>query len=321
MQLKGLVVRRTLSTVAAALFLCWAAWYVWGHKTEFIPILSVSLLDVAVLYAAFLTVLFCNALFLKESVALYGARLQNPESWGLSLASSFANYFLPFRGGAGLRAYYLTKVHDLRITEFAATLGAMYVLHISVNGLLGLLGLVAFARQGHPADPLVYAFFLVPTVSCLAFMALSTKPFLSRDSWPLRLASRLASSWTRLRENRLVSQRLWIITLLLAVATIWQCDRAFSAIGRPLPLSGILVYASAKNLAFLASITPGSLGVVEGVSIYLGRTLGYSLADALLVQGLIRAVSLSVLLLAGPVAIHLLRIQSSRSVKSSPAAP
>jgi len=49
------------------------------------------------------------------------------------------------------------------------------------------------------------------------------------------------------------------------------------------------------------------MGVVELISIYLGNVLGYSTADALSVQALIRAVAIASLLLAGPSALFYLR--------------
>jgi hypothetical protein len=49
------------------------------------------------------------------------------------------------------------------------------------------------------------------------------------------------------------------------------------------------------------------MGVVELISIYLGTVLGYSTADALSVQALIRAVAIVSLLLLGPPALLYLR--------------
>ena len=68
-----------------------------------------------------------------------------------------------------------------------------------------------------------------------------------------------------------------------------------------------MIYAASKNLASLVGLTPGSLGIVELISIYLGSVLGYGTADALAVQGLIRAVAIAVLLLVGPFALIYLR--------------
>jgi uncharacterized membrane protein YbhN (UPF0104 family) len=95
--------------------------------------------------------------------------------------------------------------------------------------------------------------------------------------------------------------------LAMTLATVWQCHAAFGALSIALPWEGVVVYAAAKNLATLIGLTPGAMGVVELISIYLGNVLGYSTADALSVQALIRAVAIASLLLAGPFALLYLR--------------
>lgn len=295
------------SLLILAAFAAWTVWYVAGHWGEFAAIRQVSLTDLASLYGALVVLLAINGLFLKEATAVFAVDLRPAEWASLSAFSSFANYFLPFRGGAGLRALYLATVHRLHLADFMTMLSAMFLMQAVINACLVLAGMILLSARGGPFDPALGVFFaaVAATALLLAAVPAAALPATARFPWPQ--FRRVAAGWRRLHQDRPAVRRLWLLSLAFAAATLWQCGQAFSAIGAPLPMDGLLVYAGAKNVAFLAALTPGSLGVVEAMSVYLGRSLDYSPAQALLVQGLIRAVSLSALLVAGPLAFQVLR--------------
>lgn len=301
------VPRRILSVTILVAFAAWAAWYVHDHRGDFAGIRRVSWLDLVSLYGASLVLLGFNGLLLRDATRIFGVRLRAPEWASLSAFSSFANYFLPFRGGAGLRAVYLAKVHRLHLADFLTTLSALVLMHAVANGALALVGMIALWMGGGTFDPLLGLFFASVVGGGLALIAVPPRQVRGGTGFPLAQIARLIAGWQRLRRHPRSLWRLWLFTGGFSLASLWQCAQAFSAIGAPLSPAGNLVYAGAKNLAFLAGLTPGSLGIVEAVSVYLGGSLSYSPAQALLVQGLIRAVSLSVLLVTGLPALHLLR--------------
>ena len=224
-----------------------------------------------------------NGLFIAVVSKAFRIRLASLEWLSLSLASSFANYFLPFRGGTGIRALYMNNVHGFPITRFVSTLGIMYLMHIVVNGLLAVAvaGLVA-----------------------MLFRFEVRREF---HTFPMAQIAKLINAWQAVRADRGLVTKLWILMVAMTLATVWQCRTAFDALSIALPWDGVVVYAASKNLATLIGLTPGSMGVVELISIYLGTVLGYSTADALSVQALIRAVAIASLLLLGPIALIYLR--------------
>lgn len=299
--------RRILSLAILAAFAAWVAWYVHDHRGDFADIRHVSWLDLASLSGAFLVLLGLNGLLIREVTGVFGVRLRTPEWASLSAFSSFANYFLPFRGGTGLRAAYLAKVHHFHLTDFFTTLSVLVLMHAVANGALALAGMIASWMGGAAFDPVLGLFFAAVTGGGLALMAAPPHKVPGGSRFPLAQIGRMMAGWDRLRRHPRALRRLWLLTGGFALTSVWQCAQAFSAIGSPLSPAGNLVYAGAKNLSFLVGLTPGSLGIVEAISVYLGSSLFYSPAQALLVQGLIRAVSLSLLLVTGPAALYLLR--------------
>jgi uncharacterized membrane protein YbhN (UPF0104 family) len=309
--------RKLLSLALLSVFLAWAAWYVHAHSGDFAPLAGVRWTDIAALTLAFVAILVCNGLFLMIVTSAFAIRLKDIEWLSLSFASSFANYFLPLRGGAGLRAIYMSKLHGFRITDFVSTLSIMYLMHTVVNGVMALIGMGLIALTGGPVSPTLLGFFAALSLLGLVAMAFDVRIDAARSRFPWPQLERLFAAWRTVRRNRRLVLKLWVLMLALTLATVWQCRAAFEAVSVPLSGGGILVYAASKNLATLVSLTPGSLGVVEVISIYLGRVLGYSTSDALLVQGLIRCVAIVVLLLFGPLAMLFLQRHIRRATREA----
>jgi len=301
------MIRKVVSSVVLIVFLVWTAYYVSQNTEDFAPIRQVRLSDMLMLTAAFLAIMVCNGLFISTVSRAFQIQLTSLEWLSLSFSSSLANYFLPFRGGAGLRAIYMSKLHGFPITEFLSTLSVMYIMHVVVNGAMALIGMGLIAADGGKANNTLLAFFLLLTLAGILAMTINLKSKADHEWAPLALLHRLFAAWQKVRTNGALVVRMWVLMLVLTMATVWQCRTAFDAVSIPLSTGGILVYAASKNLATLVSLTPGSLGIVELISIYLGGVLNYSTADALSVQALIRSVAIAVLLIFGPFAFLFLQ--------------
>jgi len=301
------MLRRALSVVILAAFLGWVMWYVSSNAAAFRPVLRVSWQDSLNLTLAFLAIMAGNGLFIGVVSRAFGIRLLRLEWLSLSFASSFANYFLPFRGGTGVRALYMYRLHGFPIAEFVSTLSIMYLMYCVVNGLLAVAGMIVVAVDGGPLDIALIAFFALVALAGMVVMLLDVDLRSDFERFPLAQLARLAWAWRTVRSNRALVVKCWLLMIAMTVATVWQCRTAFGAVSVDLPWAGVCVYAAARNLATLIGLTPGALGIVEVVSIYLGKVLGYTTAEALSVQALIRAVAIVSLLLLGPVALVYLR--------------
>jgi uncharacterized membrane protein YbhN (UPF0104 family) len=152
-------------------------------------------------------------------------------------------------------------------------------------------------------------FFLAITIAGLAIQVGSCCLLSNSQPAVLRRLYRLGASWQQLRAVRGITVRLWGLTVALTAVAICQAKLAFSAVSLDISWSGLIVYAASKNLAVLVGVTPGGFGIVEGISIYLGQVFNYSTSTALIVQGLIRTVSYTALLLIGPLSVWGLKRQ------------
>lgn len=299
--------KRAFGLALTGLFIGWLGWYVSNNYEAFERLADVSLLNFIGLFGAFMLVQVCNAFYLREILSAFSVQASMPESMSLTLFSSFANLFMPMRGGAGLRALYLNRVHRISVADFVASLSAMYVMYLVLNGGLAAFGMmVVWHQTGHWHAALFFA-FLSSAIVGLGLALWRPPGEVRQKTFPWKQLGQVAAGWAALRSSSVAHRNLWLASLGVTVATIWQTDQAFSSFREPLALGSILVYAGAKNIAFLAALTPGSIGFVEGMAMYLGSSLGFTASEALMAQGLVRGVSLVSLGILGPLAMYFLR--------------
>jgi uncharacterized membrane protein YbhN (UPF0104 family) len=315
--------RAILTLVPLTALLLWVGWYVWEHQEAFVAITHLSVLSIVPLYALYALALVCNGLLFKVVLDAFGGCSHASEWLALSVATSFTNYCLPVRGGTALRAFYMSRMYHFPLTDFITTLSAMYLIHMVTNGLLALGGLQLAHLTGMTIRWQLVLFFLLVSLGGLFVLGFDYRRTTVPPCFPLKQLHPILVGWRQVRTMKRLLVQLWIITLLLTLVTIWQCKLAFAAFSLQLSWGGVLLYTASKNLALLVSLTPGAFGIMEGISIYLGGVLGYTTAEALMVQGLIRAVSISTLLLTGPVSLMLLktRVTTHRQERYPAATP
>ncbi len=288
-------------------FVCWVVWYVWNHQAEFKVISQISLTYLVWLYIVHAIFLVGNGLLLKVALKAFDIRMDQVTCLALSAASTFVNQFLPGRGGLGLRALYLSKMYQVRLLDFVAIIGATYLIHIVTNGLVAIGGIGMGWGQGEALPHSLFVFFVVVTIAGIVVQVFNYNPPNTPRSALMRGLLRISSGWQQIRLKKGVIIQLWMLTVVQTVTTICQTKLAFEAVSIEISWSGLFVYTASNNLAVLVGITPGGFGIVESIGIYLGRIFHYSTGSALIVQGLIRAVVYSSLLLTGSLSLLLIK--------------
>jgi uncharacterized membrane protein YbhN (UPF0104 family) len=296
-----------MSAIFVAGFLIWAVRYVAGHWDEFSVIREVRAWHIAGLIACMLLMLSSNLLFIRTALVGTRVTLSVAEAGALVASSSFANYLLPVRGGAGMRAAYLWKRHGLAITTFLATIGVYSVMQVAVSSVMGLAGMLLILLDSGRWNTLAAAFFGGAAVlGWLAIPLLGRLPLLPESRYLAHLQG-IVQYWIKLRDNRAARMKLWGLSCLLGLTVVAQSYLAFLAVSVPLSAPELMVFSGAKNLGALAGLTPGGLGVQEAIAIYLGQTLSYTGPQVLAVQALIRGSTLIVLTALAPAAFIYLR--------------
>jgi len=299
--------RKALSLAALFFFVVWIILYIRGHGSEFGDILNLSLMLVAALCFVLLIDSIVLGLFTKVLMQYLNIRLKFNEWYGLSLVSNLWNYIIPFQGGAGARAIYLKKVHNFAIPHFLGTMLALYFISFFVNAVIGLFCILYIHLQYHYTNMIVFYFFAVVFVTTSLLMLFSPK-VPEFKNWLLKKISEVINAWYGIRRHRALVLRLVLIILLHAVFELLTVYYGFKAYGVSLSFFKCLLLSTLLAFSVLIKITPGSLGITEGIIVFGAQIFGIPPAQSLLAAGLIRVVNLVLIFTLGPIYNYILSL-------------
>lgn len=287
------------------IFALWTIYYVKQHLQDFSIIMQVPPSSLFLLYLLFILMVFSNGLTIKFILSGFGITIKAPEFFSLSIVSALANYLTLFRGGAGLRALYLKSKYDLAFTDFLSTLSVMFLIHFLVNSILGLLGMFFLYNENMtfniPIALLFAALFVFSSVGILVRIKL---PDFNIST--LRVIAQIIDKWHLVRKDRNLFLMLVANNVVYSILIVLQTKIAFANYEVSMPWGTAMFFSAAKCLALLITITPGSLGIVEWLTVYMGNSLAYSGSEALMAQTLMRVVSITTLLTISPFAARYL---------------
>lgn len=308
MSLNRKALRPLISILTISAFTIWVVWYTAGRWQDFAVFTDVAWSNLLGLYLIFVGILLINGIYTRYVLKAFGVELR-PKVWiFLSIASTAMNYVTFFRGGAGIRALYLKFHYRFSFTDFFSTLSAMYIMNIMFNGVLGLVGIAFLAGNGAGYNIGLTSVFAGLSVFSAAAIFFNIR-LPEYRAFPFRQVARIINGWDLIRTNRTLLVKLLGNTALFTLLMVLQAKLAFFIYGVKLSWGAVFFFTSVKGLAILTAVTPGSLGIVEWLSVYLSRILPYTGSEALMAQALMRAVSLTTLLVTGPIAVHYLGIR------------
>lgn len=307
--------RKVLSLAILLFFIVWIVFYARSHISEFTNIFSLSLVLVAALALVLLVDSIVLGLFTKVLMGYLSIHLKFKEWYGLSIVSNLWNYIIPFQGGAGARALYLKKVHDFAFSQFLATMLALYLISFFVNSLVGLLCILYIHLNFNYANMLLFYFFGIVFLATGALMLFSPK-VPEFENWVLRKVSEVINAWYGMRRHGLLIIKLVLIILLHAVFELLAVYYGFKAYGIDLSFCRCLLLSTLLAFSVLIKITPGCLGITEGIIVFGAQIFGITPAQSLLAAGLIRVVNLGWIFTLGPLYSYVL--SSNLKMKNNP---
>lgn len=299
--------RKTLSLAVLLFFVVWISLYIRGHGSEFGDILNLSLPLVAALCCVLFIDTIVLGLFTKVLMEYLGVHLTFREWYGLSIVSNLWNYIIPFQGGAGARAIYLKKVHNFAVPHFLGTMLALYFISFFVNAVIGLFCMLYIYLQYHYTNMIVLYFFAVVFVTTSLLMLFSPK-VPEFKHWFLNKISEVINAWYGIRRHRALVLRLILVILLHALFELLTVYYGFKAYGVSLSFFKCLLLSTLLAFSVLIKITPGSLGITEGIIVFGAQIFGIPAVQSLLAAGLIRVVNLVLIFTLGPIYSYILSL-------------
>lgn len=305
--------RRLLPALVSLVILAAMAGYV-ATQGEMIDALStVGPLHVAALVTLAFLGLIAQAQQFRAALRVSKISVGALEATGLTAVNTMANYYVPARGGAVVRAAYMVRVHAMSVTAYVmltfVTVGTGLIVAFAAGvasiAWLSLSGADVAASQLAP-----YFFGVVVAVGLVVALAAALAGATAPAKRVFSRSKRLSAALVTLRDAavawrgeptaalRLVA---WtVVVLLMQAARLYV---AFRAVGVSVNVVEMLLIGSLVSMSFVVSLTPGNLGIKEGVTVLAAALVGVPPDTALLASLVDRGAALVVAFTVGALSL------------------
>lgn len=244
--------------------------------------------------SAKLGAVICLGLKFRAQCLLTGVKLDTREWLGLSSIATFHAYLSPAQTGHLFRAIYLRKRHAMSYEAYAAQTIGVNLLEVMLAGVLGgglclLLGGGAFGLL-----PAMIAAIVVPAL--IAMIAPASRR-VGHDWAPPRLRNWLArahDSIARVSRERHTLGQIALLSVWSIVLRWLGLYYAFRLCSFDVNVTESLLIECVRTVTMVVTITPGNLGLTEGVIAGTAGVLGVSVAAALAAAVVSRLLSMAI---------------------------
>ena len=276
-------------------------YYFYNNRADLLVVLQISPKYLLVIFLLYTLAFFINGIFIKIILKSFKKTLPIFESFYISIISSLGNYFLPMRGGAAIRSVYLKKKFDFPYSHFVSTLYGNYIIVFLVSSFIGLLSLILIDIKYSVSSIPLYLFFGGLFV---VMLVLSLVKFpLEKIKEPKRkffgkvvgIVKNILKGWNIIVDDKELLFSLIGLTVVNIFVTNVLFYVQFRALNIDVNLLNTVLYNALSSVSLLVSITPGSLGIREGIFSITSDILGIANEQIMQLALLDRGVSVIVL--------------------------
>lgn len=201
-----------------------------------------------------------NSLRMQTACMLFDTRPTLAESFRVSAANSFYNIITPVKSGVAVKGMYLNAVHGMPWTRYFASLGVTQVL-ASITSVTMALGILLVFDAADVGFVLGVAGGLAAAILVVVTNGGRLQSMLANSRVLAQLPTALASVWTKhgllglfvaahILYLLLITARLFLVfTIFVPTVEFWQ----------------ILLIQAVLTATMFVSITPGNIGIQEGL--------------------------------------------------------
>lgn len=301
--------------------LAYFIYYFYNNKSDLLAVLQIPPKYLTGIFLLSALTIFVNGVFIKVILQSFNKVITILESFYVSVISSLGNYFLPMRGGAAIRSVYLKKKYNFSYAHFVSTLYGNYIIVFLVSSFIGLLSLVLIHIKYSISSLPLYFFFGVLFVVMLLLSLIkfplgkfkeSKNKFLDRV---LKIIKNILNGWNIIVTNKRLLLSLVLLTLINIFLGNILFYIQFKALNIDTNFINVILYNCLSGVSLLVSITPGSLGIREGIFSITSDILGINNEQIMQLALLDRGVMLLCLVGLGVVLWVLTNIGSKRKQK------
>ena len=267
-------------------------WLIYKNRSDLSLIAATDWRYWAAAFAAYTIVNWLKGYSVVLLLSSIGVRLPLYESYSLQNISTLTNYSLPFHGGIGFRVLYMQRVHGLVYEMF---LPISIMAFIVATGIYGLLTGGAALLHGKFYSYLYQSAMAIFVAGALVLVITPVlAPYMVRHNWPMgKIIRRILRGWEIIVRDRRVFYE-WVVSVILrAIMVTVVFYLACKALHINLDVWQIAVITLAKECSIIVKLTPGALGISEGVVAFFAAIYGVPVFQLIIVALGVRLVELS----------------------------
>jgi uncharacterized membrane protein YbhN (UPF0104 family) len=298
--------RKILFYVVPISFLMWAGWYVYFNYTEFKILSNIRISYIVTITVCYILSLVVTSIMNMKILQKYNLNIGLWEHFRITVVASCLNMITPVRGGAAFRAVYMRQKYGFDYSSFLASMTGMYILNIFVLSSAGIITMVVIGAQLGCYDPVssFIFFFIAIMLGCIIFRPRHTEiskiwKGLSHYSLKAKIKDAFIG-WSLIRTDGNFIYIYIFLTLCNLILGSLIIHLSFESIGLNVHVVVSLYLSIVQGLSGLITISPGGLGIVEAIMIFVSRELHIEVAQILLIAMIYRIIFLSTLIILTP---------------------
>lgn len=235
-----------------------------------------------------------------------GLDISYPESVGVSSINSLGNQLPIPGGGLVVTSMFMKRFFKLDYFKYLSSALALYILSVSVNGLISLFILLYWALVKDMSIPAILFLGYGGMSAVLLVFLLPVEKLQLPEKWKRRL-EQVVLGWTIFRHNKKLAISLLGIQVINMVILAFEFKISFSMFSQVISHGQGVLFATSNILTQLVSITPDAVGVRETLIGGIASLLGFNLGTSVLSVTLIRLVVFPVILIVGLIFLIIFR--------------
>lgn len=267
--------------------------YYLNNQDSFSRISDLSILQILLILVGQSLILAANAATLCVIVSFSQKRMHPTDAIRVTAYSSLINFFGFLQGGVGFRGVYLKKYFAIPLKRYLVLTTVQYLI------TFGLAGLMIFAGVSLTTGAKGLLTMALIGAAVLAAVVLAVKRFggETRD----RLMTRFESVLFALHSKRVLLMACSIALQL--TGSLLAYGVALDAIGAHVTLGGLLVFSGISQFSIVIALTPGAIGIREGLLLIVASQMLLSTNDIIVASTIDRIVYFITLAILTPIAL------------------
>lgn len=279
-------------------------WYANKNWADFQRIGDIPLQNILLIITGQVIIVLSNVIILRILVNMDKKKLSFVDSARVTTYSSLINFFGFLQAGVGFRGAYLKKYLGMSVKRYVALTTLQYCLIFGFSALLMIIGYLSIKGPN---------LLWLLCIALIIFAVMLSVAWKYKFPLLVRFTSRISLFLTR--------QQARYILFLVGAATLQLGGSALAfgvglkSIGAEVTVGGFLLYVGLAQFAIVFAVTPGAIGIREGLLLLIGSQMLLTTQDIVLAATIDRIVYCITLLLITPLALTFKKQQHESSQK------